>query len=455
MTAVDHTRDVDRLTAQHRFACMVDTDELYVYVDGVYRPNGEPFIKAWCETEAQGVGISARRDYVAEIVAAVRRRSYTNRDQFNPPGKLCLLNGVLDIGDHSFGPHTPDVPFTVQLPIAYEEAATCPAFEAFVREVLPDEDGRETIRRLFGYALEYGNPFQRAFMWYGSGNNGKTTLANVLVAMLGNQNVSSVPLQDLSDHRFAAASLWGKVLNLSDDLPKNPMRHSGVFKELTGESWMQVEKKFRDPFSFRNGAKLVFVSNVLPQVNDDSYAFWRRWILVDFHVDVSGRVDPHLLAKLTAELPGILNWSLAGLEALREAKGFPTGGTVDALKERWARESNPLRWFVAERVRTDKDAYVPKDALYEAYVAFCDEHDKAPKTREQLATDLRNLVPTVRSERRRCGGGTREQTWVGIGLVTPAGKDETAPDEAGQTSLEDTDQGDHSGQGDSLSTPTL
>ncbi len=443
MTAVDHTRDVDRLTATHRFATMVDTDELYVYIDGVYEPTGEPFIKAWCESEARGVGISARRDYVNEIIAAVRRRTYKSRDEFNPPEKLCLLNGVLDLEDMSFWPHSPDVLFTVQLPVAYDETAACPRFEAFIREILPDEDACETIRRLFGYVLEYGNPYQRAFMWYGSGNNGKTTLANVLVAMVGSENVSTVPLQDLGDRPFAAASLWGKVLNLSDDLPKNPMRHSGVFKELVGESWMQVEKKYRDSFPFKNGAKLVFASNVLPQVNDDTFAFWRRWILVDFHVNVTGHVDPDLLGKLTTELPGVLNWSLAGLRSLREAKGFPTGGTVDALKERWACESNPLRWFVSECVREDKDGWVEKDALYAAYVAFCEEHELARKTREQVAKDLRNLIPSVRWERRR-NGKERAQVWAGIKLAIPV---EVEP--SGQTSLEDDGQGDQGGQGDS------
>lgn len=431
MPAIDHTPDVQRVLSDWRGAdgkveliTLMDTDEIYWFDSGVYRPGAEPLIKGWLQEQADqrprdedGPRGSLKQHYVSEVLAGVKRKTYVPREELNPPGKLNLRNGWFDLDELVFWEgHNSQILSTVQLPIAYDAGATCPAFLKFLEDVLPDETHRETVQRLFGYCLEPGNPYQVAFMLHGPGNNGKTTLLNVLVEVLGKENVSSETLQQFSDNRFSTAVLWGKLANVCADMPRNAVRYTGPFKEATGGDRMRGERKGKDPFTFENPSKLIFAANELPEVNDKTLAFWRRWKLIPFEVDLTGRADPRLPGRLRAELPGVLNWALEGLRRLREAHGFPHGGTADDLYERWKRHSDPLYWFVHERVRVNPKEWVEKDALYQAYADFCEEHSLAAKKRETVARDLPSHLPSVRSERKR-QGDRRIHAWVGIDLL--------------------------------------
>ncbi|GAI17012.1 unnamed protein product, partial [marine sediment metagenome] len=92
---------------------------------------------------------------------------------------------------------------------------------------------------------------------------------------------SNLSLQAIEYQRFAVADLFGKLVNLYADIPSTKMEHVGVFKMLTGGDTIGAEKKFRDRFGFNNYARLVFSTNKPPKVDEDTLAFWRRWIMIN------------------------------------------------------------------------------------------------------------------------------------------------------------------------------
>ncbi len=51
---------------------------------------------------------------------------------------------------------------------------------------------------------------------------------------------------------------------------------------LTGEDEICADRKFRDPICSKNYTKLIFSADELPEVINQTYAFWRRWIVVEF-----------------------------------------------------------------------------------------------------------------------------------------------------------------------------
>ncbi len=51
---------------------------------------------------------------------------------------------------------------------------------------------------------------------------------------------------------------------------------------LTGEDEICADRKFRDPTCSKNYTKLIFSADELPEVINQTYAFWRRWIVVEF-----------------------------------------------------------------------------------------------------------------------------------------------------------------------------
>ncbi|EQD31593.1 DNA primase, partial [mine drainage metagenome] len=256
-------------------------------------------------------------------------------------------------------------------------------------EVLPSEKARQEVQKLFGYCIGVpGHPYQCAHLFVGEGNNGKSTLLAVLIALLGKENVSAETLTSLTENRFAGANLWGKLANVFADLPTNPLRYTSVFKALTGGDKVRAEAKFGKTFYFVNGAKLIFSANELPEVNDRTRAFWRRWQLVRFDQDFTGREDRTLLGKLLAELPGILNWALAGISVLDRDAGFLTELGADDLKSEWRRRSDTLAWFVSDQVVVDPTERMPKEEFYEAYAEFCAANQASPKSPEHVGKEL-------------------------------------------------------------------
>ncbi len=411
-----HAYFVEAINRGLAILALEDTGELLVYRNGVYRANGEAAVRGWVERRYhQEKGNSPHHHLVNEVVQAVRRRTYVPREGFNPPGKLCMANGVLDLETLSLSPHSLNLRFTLQLPAAYDPEAECPRFLRFLEEILPEAEARGTVQMLFGYCLVPGNWLQRAFMAVGSGNNGKSTLLGILADLLGPDAVSSETLQRLSMTRFATANLWGKLANIAADIPSAPLHHSGIFKMLTGGDILTGERKFRDAFSFVNGAKLIFSANELPRVDDRTYAFWRRWRLIEFTQDFTGREDRELPGKLRAELSGVFNWAIEGLRRLRERGDIPEGTSAVSLMEEWKRRSDSLYWFVQRHVEVDREAWIVKADFYEIYAAFCEDHDTVKYPPEKVGRELPGHIPQVRAERKRVEG-RRPSCWMGITL---------------------------------------
>ncbi len=406
------------LVKEHVLATLSDSYgergfELLLHDGGCYREGAVPLLHGRIEDAYEHVGLTASQSFSNETVRSIARRTLKPRSAFNPPGFLNLENGTYEIATGELHPHSPARRFTWQLPIKYDPAASHATFDRFLAEVLSSEKARREIQKLFGYCVGVpGNPYQCAHLLVGEGNNGKSTLLAVLVALLGKQSVAAETLTSLTENKFAPANLWGKLANVFADLPSNPLRYTSVFKALTGGDEVRAEHKFGKTFYFVNGAKLVFSANELPEVNDRTKAFWRRWQLHRFDQDFTGREDRALLGKLLVELPGILNWALAGIPKLEQDAGFLTELGTDDLKSEWRKRSDTLAWFVAEQVIADPTERTPKDEFYEAYADFCAANKASPKSPEVVGKMLPRYVPSVRTEQARLTpGATPTRCW--------------------------------------------
>ena len=124
-------------------------------------------------------------------------------------------------------------------------------------------------------------------------------------------------LQDLADHPFRIAELYGKLANIFADLDPRQLQSSSMFKMLTTGDPLTAERKFGQPFTFRNYAKLLFSANETPTSRDRSYAFYRRWLMIPLPGRLTARGKPLAGHRSAGQAPGgtgILNRALLGLE---------------------------------------------------------------------------------------------------------------------------------------------
>lgn len=342
----------------------------YNHDSGIYERTGIP----WIEQQVQSVledDVSSRRQN--EVIKQLKVATYTEPWEFLELSEIIVLeNGSLNVLTHDFGTHSPHYKAKTRLPVKYAPKATCPEILSFLEEVSPKNI--DFIQEWIGYHLIKDYRYQRCVVLVGDGDNGKSTFLNLLRKFIGNENASSESLYKLTVNRFAAAELQGKLANISADIGPDELKHTGIIKMLTGGDWITVERKNRDPFEFKNYAKLTFSCNQLPRTPDETLAFFKRFLVLMFDKTIpKEEQDPQLLDSLTTpeELSGLLNWAIEGLTRLLEQGTFTEPGTAVERKELYLAMSDPVTGFIKECILEEPDEHEEKEDVLRAFEVYC------------------------------------------------------------------------------------
>ena len=174
---------------------------------------------------------------------------------------------------------------------------------------------------------------------------------------------------------------------------------------LTGGDRVNAERKYQQPFTFVNYAKLHFSANELPYTKDQTPAFFDRWLLIELRYrfvdnpqsEYEKKRDPHFLKKLTTDeaLSGILNVALDGLDRLLTNGRFTTSKASEGVKERWIARTDSLQSFIDYRVSAKKGCFVSKDQFYAVYNDYCEEQDLTPVEKGVVGRRLPTIITTV------------------------------------------------------------
>ena len=386
----------DIMTDYH-FATHMDSEELFVYEEGIYKPKGEMIVR---EESQKRLKDFVKNHYVNETVKAVKRQNHTPSERFNNPSDcLAVQNGLLDVKEQELKDFDPEHIHLAKINAKYNPEANCQEIKKFIKDIVHDEDVK-LIQEMFGYCLLRGYPIAKAFMLLGSGANGKSTLLELLGIFLDEENVANPSLQILLDNRFSRIELYGKLANIHADLSSEKLEETGSFKMLTGGDLIRGEKKYQDAVKFHNYAKLIYSANELPKTTDRTKAFFRRWIIVEFPYtfpETNDDTDTSLPESLVNEesLAGLLNWALEGLERILENEQFTHTTSRDEIEQKWIRETDSLRAFLDTAVETKTDAWTAKEDFYNLYKKFCSEHNIYNVKKGQVTKRLPTLLPSV------------------------------------------------------------
>jgi P4 family phage/plasmid primase-like protien len=277
-------------------------------------------------------------------------------------------------------------------PIKYDPNMQCPNIVAFLKSILLNDKEIDVMEEVAGFTL-YRNYFlEKAFMFLGSGRNGKGKYLLLLKHFLGKDNTSAIPVSHFDKDLFSVGEIFKKNANMCGDLSKEALTHSGTFKSVVARDNLSVPRKYKTRVSFVNYAKLIFATNELPMTFDITDAFFDRWIIITFpyrflpQKDIDGLKeeekkniklqDPEIIDKLTTqdELSGFLNLALEGLKRIKENKSFSFSPSTESIKRQWFRKSDSFLAFVMDKVEVAYDSFITKKALKQDYVQYCLKH---------------------------------------------------------------------------------
>jgi P4 family phage/plasmid primase-like protien len=334
------------------------------------------------------------------------------------PWTLNVANGTLDLRTGRLRPHDPADMITKRIAVAYDPAATCPIWDAFMRAITCQDDALATyMQRAAGYSLGGDTSEQCLFFCYGAGSNGKSTFIDTLSLLLA-PYMAKIPTDSLMRRRGDAgipndvARLAGRRMVVAAEMSEGERFDEGKIKDLTGNDLISARFMRGEWFDFRPQFKLWMYGNHRPGVRGTDNGIWRRLRVLPFNATFAdGDKDPTLPTRLRAELPGILAWCVRGcLDWQRH--GLPLPETVAEATDGYRSEMDTLGSFLADSCTLhpgDAGLTVQAAALYRAYVQWCEDGGEYAVSQKRLGLQL---------QERGCRGDRRAgaRIWRGICL---------------------------------------
>jgi len=420
-----HTLAVDLLLTERPVFTARETDRIYAYDDetGYYHEHGATEVKRHL-VDQLGDAYRTKREH--EILARLRGKTYVPIDQVGAPdGLLCVGNGVLDLrdlpgGDVELLDHDPEYQFLTGLPVDYDPDADCPRFREVVSDIVNDRH-IETLQEYVGYTLApWGQPFKRAVVCLGPKDSGKSTVLNVVAAMLGDkQNVANQNLYAIMNTRWGTAQLHGKMANITNELGTEALENIGLWKTLTGgERLVDAERKGEQKFQFRPTTKHLFATNHLPPADGADEAFHERFLHILFpkEVPASDRVRNLDQKIIDDELTGVLNWAIDGYRRLLDQDGFDFDPLVGEKRERWEAYGNSIERFKHNcfELTGDPDDVIVKSIGYDLYTAYCEHAGLDVESPKKVTTKLKEDKHISDGRRKAHPDDKRRTAYVGV-----------------------------------------
>jgi putative DNA primase/helicase len=168
----------------------------------------------------------------------------------------------------------------------------------------------------------------------------------------------------------------------------------------------------------------------MPRLTDASGAIIGRFVVLILTRSWLGKEDTELEPKLCAELPGILNWSLAGLTRLNENDGgrFTRVPSAEEAIIAMRDLASPVAAFVRERCRLDAQSVTAVADIYGVYKTWAEDNEYPRESKAVFGRDLRAAFPAVRRIRPRGENGKKKREYVYTGIGWRKDEDQDSED---------------------------
>ena len=136
-------------------------------------------------------------------------------------------------------------------------------------------------------------------------------------------------------------------------------------------------------------------------------------ILASFNLEFKGKADDReLMAKLTGEAPGILNWLLKGCSLWQHEGLEPTPECIDTATREYEADSDPLSQFILDDCVITPQAQCKSSDIYRHYTEWCS--GQGYRDKEILTTTAFGRRMGQKFKKTHNRGGT---VYFGVGSV--------------------------------------
>lgn len=356
-----------------------------------------------------------------------------NEKDFNTNEKyINFKNGLYNIDTKVLERHNSDILYTRQINTDYDKDAVLKEYHTFykyVRDLCKNAAGEidwqvyNALQEIAGLAISnvYGYRTKKAaFLYSPVGNTGKSQFLGLIGHLIGQENITNIPLQNMNEDkgRFALANIGRIRLIVNGDQSKADVKDSSTFKSLTGGDSVKSEAKGKEIASRIFKGFIIIACNDLPYIADDKgeHVYRRMYTVPCVHTIAEEDRDASILDKMLQELPAIVNWAIEGLHRLIDNKyTFTEIEAGNKYIENYRKNSDTVFSFLDDEgyiITKDPEHKISKKTLYEKYIGYCRREERQQVSQKQFKDRIIKL--TGLSEQRTYVNNIRDYFMQGI-----------------------------------------
>lgn len=307
---------------------------------------------------------------------------------------LCTPSGIVNLRTGELRPASKGIDLnTRQTTVPVGDVPT-PLWNAFLAEVIEDEDRILYLQELLGATLFGDSRFHVLPVLVGTGANGKSTLLDVVAKILGDYS-ATMPENFLLEsggnaHPTEIARLRGVRFAIASETRPDGRFNEARVKMLTGGDMLSARFMNQNFFDFKPTHTLFLAVNHLPEVKSGGDGFWRRLRKIDFRKTIPANKRKENLAELIVEQegPGILKWIIEGAVRITE-HGMTEPESVKLSTQEYRHEEDHIAKFIDEKILVADGASVTKTAVFNSYRSWCQENGEKPVPQNGFNRELK------------------------------------------------------------------
>lgn len=356
-------------------------NNIYYWYDNLYHSNHETFLTGIVQDKLPQLKKNQKQEVIYHINHANSVKEIKHADL----NYIQFKNGILNLDTGELSAPNSDIFITNIIPHNYNPNAYDEIVEKSLKQWACDDDSiYNLLLECAGYTLYRNCKFKKGFILYGEKNNGKSSYIDLLINMLGKENITSHDLKDLTN-QFYRVTLKDKLANIGDDIQKS-YTDSSDFKKIVSGDMISAKASHKDPIDFKPYCKLIFSCNDLPKLTDNTGAVHNRLILIPFNADFSNNPNKDLRTHLASDgaIESFIVLAVKGLLNLLKNDKFTESDAVEREREQFRVNNNSILSFIQELTETDIDSSIPVykresiDTLFNKYKNYCDDNKYKP-----------------------------------------------------------------------------
>jgi poxvirus D5 protein-like len=371
-------------------------ESLFVYnpQEGIYQPAWDIVPKLVRRLEP-----SFRSTDINEIICALSCNC-KNVSIYQGLRYIALGNCIYDTYYRYRMKYSPSIVFAHKIQTNYNLEAVSPllgdwSFDSWLNELFNNDDELIHLAWQTIFAVVSGYADERIIWLIGKGGTGKGSFQELLINLVGGNNVASMKLIELDGrNRFATSRLIGKHLVIGDDNPiEKVVTDPSTMFSLVTHDIVTIEKKCKQPYSTRLTPVIVQSANQLIKILGDKEAIARRTLVLPFVSEFNKDGYNREIKQDFLKRQNVLEYVLMRALEYDIGDGFKDLRHHPAVREVQGMSMTSIELFSHYLFSRVKSTFLPNSFMLWAYTQFCEKNSLERGTKEAFHKGLKDVLP--------------------------------------------------------------